>query len=384
MARRPVSGVIPDEAGNRLGGSGTQLRIYNDFALTVLSTLYANETSGTTLPNPLTPNAGTQTTITVAIGVADTTITVLNATGFAVGNTIPIYDGTNTVYKVITAIAGSVLTLDSAVGVAFLVANTLVGNPDMIGHVGFWLDDVRDYYGQTKDVASTRVLPPIGFPVRVPAVALDVQEEGAAAGSRATINFVSPLMTAADDAVNARVNVTARDAAVGDMKIWLTDTAPTDWLLCYGQAISRATYAALFAVIGTVFGVGDGSTTFNLPDARGRVMLGQDDMGGTAASRVTAANAIGVVGGSATHALTTAELASHSHSHNHGAHDHTESGGWGGGQTAGRVSFYSANNNPDTLTTDATTPATDATTAGSGTAHNIVQPYLTVNYVIRT
>lgn len=62
--------------------------------------------------------------------------------------------------------------------------------------------------------------------------------------------------------------------------------APTGWLLCYGQAISRATYAPLFAAIGTTFGVGDGSTTFNLPDCRGRVHAGKDDMGGTAAARI--------------------------------------------------------------------------------------------------
>lgn len=48
-------------------------------------------------------------------------------------------------------------------------------------------------------------------------------------------------------------------------------SAPTGWLLCDGTAVSRTTYAALFAVISTVYGVGDGSTTFNLPDGRGRV-----------------------------------------------------------------------------------------------------------------
>ncbi len=66
-------------------------------------------------------------------------------------------------------------------------------------------------------------------------------------------------------------------------------TAPAGWLLEYGQAISRTTYSALFAVIGTTYGNGDGSTTFNLPDARGRVYAGVDNMGGTAANRITAA-----------------------------------------------------------------------------------------------
>lgn len=64
-------------------------------------------------------------------------------------------------------------------------------------------------------------------------------------------------------------------------------SAPSGWLLCYGQNVSRTTYAALFAVISTTFGVGDGSTTFGIPDYRGRTGIGKDDMGGSAASRVT-------------------------------------------------------------------------------------------------
>ena len=63
-------------------------------------------------------------------------------------------------------------------------------------------------------------------------------------------------------------------------------TAPTGFLMCYGQAVSRTTYAALFAAIGTAYGAGDGSTTFNVPDCRGRVTAGGDAMGGTAAGRL--------------------------------------------------------------------------------------------------
>ena len=76
---------------------------------------------------------------------------------------------------------------------------------------------------------------------------------------------------------------------VGDYKITASTTVPSGWLLCYGQAISRTTYSALFAEIGTTYGAGDGSTTFNLPDCRGRAFFGLDNMGGTAASRITTA-----------------------------------------------------------------------------------------------
>ena len=61
--------------------------------------------------------------------------------------------------------------------------------------------------------------------------------------------------------------------------------APQGWLLCDGSAISRTDYAALFAVIGTIYGVGDGSTTFNLPDLRGEFRRGLDNMGSPAGAR---------------------------------------------------------------------------------------------------
>lgn len=63
-------------------------------------------------------------------------------------------------------------------------------------------------------------------------------------------------------------------------------TSPTGWLLCFGQSVSRTTYAALYNAIGILHGAGDGSTTFNLPDLRGRTIAGQDNMGGTLANRL--------------------------------------------------------------------------------------------------
>lgn len=91
-------------------------------------------------------------------------------------------------------------------------------------------------------------------------------------------------------------------------------SAPTLWLLCYGQNVSRTTYAALFAIIGTTFGSGDGATTFGLPDLRGRTCYGRDDMGGSAAGRLTAsyfgsaATTLGNSGGSESRQLITANL----------------------------------------------------------------------------
>jgi microcystin-dependent protein len=75
--------------------------------------------------------------------------------------------------------------------------------------------------------------------------------------------------------------------SVGTMMAWPTATIPTGWLECYGQEISTTTYAALYAVIGTLYNTGGESGTFRLPDMRGRVIAGEDDMGGSSANRLT-------------------------------------------------------------------------------------------------
>jgi microcystin-dependent protein len=148
---------------------------------------------------------------------------------------------------------------------------------------------------------------------------------------------------------------------------WPTDTPPSGWLLCDGSAVSRTTYAALFAVIGTTFGSGDGSTTFNLPDMRGRIPLGQDDMGGVSANRVTNAQAdtIGGSAGAETHQLTIAQMPSH----NHGVqiNDATSAGPTRKPETAGITNTY----------------AWPSDYTGGDQAHNNMQPYLTMNYIIK-
>ena len=93
---------------------------------------------------------------------------------------------------------------------------------------------------------------------------------------------------------------------IGMMVPYGSETPPTNWLLCDGSAVSRTTYAELFAVIGTKYGAGDGSTTFNLPNKKGRVSVGLDNSD-------TDFNAIGKTGGEKKHTLTENELAKHTH-----------------------------------------------------------------------
>lgn len=79
---------------------------------------------------------------------------------------------------------------------------------------------------------------------------------------------------------------------IGTVQAYTDTSAPNSrWLLAYGQAVSRTTYSALFSLVSTSFGAGDGSTTFNLPDCRGRSIVGLDNLGGSSADRITDANA---------------------------------------------------------------------------------------------
>lgn len=100
----------------------------------------------------------------------------------------------------------------------------------------------------------------------------------------------------------------------GSIDFWGASAPNSAFALMYGQAISRTTYSALFTLVGTTYGVGDGTTTFNLPDLRGRVVAGKDDMGGGAASRLTvsyfgtSAAALGAAGGAEGRGLVTANL----------------------------------------------------------------------------
>lgn len=179
---------------------------------------------------------------------------------------------------------------------------------------------------------------------------------------------------------------------------------PTGWLYCYGQNEDRSVYSRLFTALGTTYGVGNGSTTFGLPDLRGRTIAGKDNMGGTTASRLTAAGSgitgttLGSAGGTETHALTIAQLATHTHiqdahDHTQTAHDHNTS--WArtsgaGGTTSG--TGVPPHNNAFAAWMPGLSnvaPAIQARTAtnqntGSGTAHLNTQPTMILNYLIKT
>ena len=132
---------------------------------------------------------------------------------------------------------------------------------------------------------------------------------------------------------------------------------PDGWLFCDGSAVSRTTYADLFALIGTSFGSGDGSTTFNLPTKEGLVSVGVK-------SSDTDFDTIGKTGGEKTHTLILNEIPAHSHSYTNNPNAIFSSG----------TGSYSAVGG---------TQASSTGSSGGGQAHNNLQPYLVTNFIIK-
>lgn len=165
-------------------------------------------------------------------------------------------------------------------------------------------------------------------------------------------------------------------------------SAPTGWLLCDGTAVSRTTYARLFSILSTTFGAGDGSTTFNVPDLRGRFPLGADNMGGSSANRVTDAEAdtVGSASGSATALVAhTHDLSNHTHTI---AHTHTVSvnnSGTSAGNTRAEGSSAAETGTFNTGASSAATSGAPSTnTSGSGgSGTSSMNPYLTLTYIVK-
>lgn len=199
----------------------------------------------------------------------------------------------------------------------------------------------------------------------------------------------------------------------GSIVMFAGSVAPQGWLLCDGTAVSRSIYSALFDIVGTTYGEGDGSSTFNLPDLNGRVVMGSSSSHPSATT-----------GGEETHALTSQEIPNHNHTvgqHGHsneievttpvlshtvtqaaftyyGPNGYNNKAHLASGGTIDNI-LTSASNANATRSTDAAIAdhqPTDCIVSGSvedcqsfdtesiglGNSHNNMQPYITLNYII--
>lgn len=215
---------------------------------------------------------------------------------------------------------------------------------------------------QRKGANTVTVIPHPDDPATVAGVASYVIPDGA--GARFTLNetpdpnnwIVTPFGAAVGDAT-----------PVGQIVAFALSTAPLGWLECSGTAVSRTVYPDLFAAIGTTYGDGDGSTTFNLPNMVDRMPIGGGGL-----------YDLSTTGGEAAHVLTAAEMP---------AHNHIE----GFAFQSGRSPSYGSNTAGVTCSqhagtyADGTSKAPNAltSTSGSGAAHNNLPPYVAVLYCIK-
>ena len=172
---------------------------------------------------------------------------------------------------------------------------------------------------------------------------------------------------------------TANANTIGEIRMWTSATAPDKWLICNGTTISRTTYADLFAVLGSTYGGGDGSTTFAIPNFLGRSPLGAGESTATGHT----AHTLGDSGGEEKHTLSSGELAAHAHTFSKATA--TTSGKYKkNAQSGSNTNRVDGDGTSSTTGPYTTTLSLTLNNTGSNTAHNTLHPYINVNFIIYT
>jgi microcystin-dependent protein len=325
-------------------------------------------------------------TLTDYNGVSDearNAVLVVTGTNSAIRQIIcPLVDKLYVIYNNTTG--GYAITIGGATGTAVTIPNGTTAQ--------VYCDGVNFFSSQTGSAGNFNVN---GNLVVAGTTALSGALTGTTAVFSGAISSVSPTFTGTPTAPTAAAGTNTTQIATtafvltngvpptGVINMWPTASAPTGYLLCDGTAVSRTTYAALFAVVSTTFGVGDGSTTFNVPNYTNRMPYGT-----TIAATGGSADAITVAH---THTATTASSGVHNHTAVSGLGG-TSVGGLGQSGSNGFIGYSEATNyyntgfsgtqliqnagsHTHTLTTDST--------GGSGTNANL-PPYLGINFIIKT
>jgi len=160
---------------------------------------------------------------------------------------------------------------------------------------------------------------------------------------------------------------------------WSTTTAPSGFLECDGTAVSRTTYATLFAVVGTTYGAGNGSTTFNLPDLTDKTVVARSTANSKTLAQTGGANTVtptgNISGSTGSTTLTTQQIAAHTHT--------TGTAMFSGGVFSGTDYSYAGSGN--TGSTGGGQSHNHTLSANFvGSANSVLQPYLVLMYIIKT
>ena len=176
--------------------------------------------------------------------------------------------------------------------------------------------------------------------------------------------------------VNENFDKIDATSITGVVQLFAGSSAPSGWLICNGQAVSRTTYAALYAVIGTTYGAGDGSTPFNVPNLVNKTVRGS--------------NSLGKTGGADTVTLTIAQIPAHTHTgttSSAGAHTHSTAwSAWAqsGGGGWSDYSWSTVSNSKTSSSNGAHTHTFTTSSVGSGSTVTITNPYIMLHYIIKT
>lgn len=320
---------------------------------------------------------------TITMANANYTLTNLNGVSDEARNMVLVVQGTNSaIYQVIIplnqpkmyvvsnqTVGGYAITIGSSTGAIITIPNGVTAQ--------VYTDGTNTYSAQTGSAGNFTVNGSLTSTGLTDTGNMTVGGTlGVTGATSLNGGGTSTTPTAGDNstkiATTAFVQTAISSAGIsGSILMWPTSSAPSGYLLCQGAAVSRTTYAALFAIIGTTFGAGDGSTTFNLPNYTNRMPYG---------------TTIGATGGSAdavvvshTHAATVTDPG-HTHATTpNPAYVGTSQGGHPGGGAQNPDGY------PQLVINSATTgiSVTNATTGVSGTNANL-PPYLGINFIIKT
>lgn len=330
--------------------------------------------------------------LTINMANADYTLTNLNGVSDEARNMVIVATGTNSAIRNIIAPQNQtkfyVISNNTTGGYAITIgapSGSVVTIPNGIT-AQVYTDGTNFYSAQTGSAGSFNVngtLTASGI-TDVGTLSVTGDITGTTATFSGAISSVSPSFTGVPTAPTASAGtnttqiattafVAANAVLTGALLMWPTTSAPSGYLLCDGTAVSRTTYSALFAVVGTTFGSGDGSTTFNLPNYADRMPIGKG----------TIAASIGTTGGS-----KDAIVVSHTHSITDPGHQHNTSVTNSllfPATGATTINYGGPGQYPATVFTmdNATTGISVNSTGSSGTNANL-PPYLGINFIIKT